>query len=139
MYIINHKMPQMENCSVCDILIMISYPISSNAENWNWLCPYTAAFVSIYKPHLLKHTPHQNNPERNGPPFFKPEVNWALWRGIITVSRDRTQLPPLSHRCRANFISPQRLSFLQARADVKAPPSNFLAAWALWPSAAHLA
>lgn len=61
------------------------------------------------------------------PPIFKPEIYWALWRGIITVPGDRNQLPHVSHRCRANFVSLQRLSFLQARADVKAPPSNLLA------------
>lgn len=58
----------------------------------------------------------------------------ALQRGIIAVPRNGIQLPPLTYWYRANFVSPQRLSFLKVGADVK---SSFLAIWVLWPSVAH--
>lgn len=132
-----HNKSQVVNCRVCNKIIMVLYSISSNTEEKNWLCLYTAAIISVYKSHLLTHTSHQIHPEENAPLFLKPEVNWALWSRIITVRGDRTQLLPLSYNCRANFLSPQRFLLPTARADVKAPPPIFLAIWVVWPSAAH--
>lgn len=74
-----------------------------------------------------------NSSRRECTPFFKPEVYCALQKGIISVPRNGIQLPPLSYRCRANSVSPQRLSFLKAGADVR---SNSLALQVHWPSVA---